>query len=95
MLAGNKGIGYEIARLLAEAGMTVVVASRSEDKGQEAMKKLSELPSKWYACVALWQWRLDRLLHDTSVAAMHVLAALMSARLAAGQSPSHRGKYHM
>jgi NAD(P)-dependent dehydrogenase (short-subunit alcohol dehydrogenase family) len=26
--AANKGIGYEIARLLAEQGMTVVVTSR-------------------------------------------------------------------
>lgn len=43
--AGNKGIGYEIARLLAEAGTTVVLASRSEEKGQEALSKLCELPS--------------------------------------------------
>jgi hypothetical protein len=27
--AANKGIGYEIARLLAEQGMTVVVTSRN------------------------------------------------------------------
>jgi NAD(P)-dependent dehydrogenase (short-subunit alcohol dehydrogenase family) len=45
-IAANKGIGYEIARLLAEAGMTVVVTSRTEDLGQAALKKLSELPSK-------------------------------------------------
>lgn len=30
--AANKGIGYEVARLLAEAGMTVVVTSRSGKK---------------------------------------------------------------
>lgn len=43
--AANKGIGYEIARLLAEAGMTVVVTSRSEQLGQAALKKLTDLQS--------------------------------------------------
>lgn len=45
-LAANKGIGFEIARLLAEAGMTVVVTSRSPDLGEAALKKLSDLPSE-------------------------------------------------
>jgi NAD(P)-dependent dehydrogenase (short-subunit alcohol dehydrogenase family) len=45
--AANKGIGFEIARLLAEAGMTVVVTSRSEQLGKAALQKLSDLQSEW------------------------------------------------
>ncbi|WIA39342.1 hypothetical protein OEZ86_005454 [Tetradesmus obliquus] len=41
----NKGIGYEIARLLAEQGMTVVVTARNEELGQAAVSKLQQLPS--------------------------------------------------
>jgi NAD(P)-dependent dehydrogenase (short-subunit alcohol dehydrogenase family) len=43
-VAANKGIGYEIARLLAEAGMTVVLTSRSAELGQAALAKLQAAP---------------------------------------------------
>lgn len=38
--AANKGIGYEIGRLLHEAGLIVVLTSRSEDLGKAAVEKL-------------------------------------------------------
>eukprot|EP00879_Flechtneria_rotunda_P027054 GHRR01028914.1.p1 GENE.GHRR01028914.1~~GHRR01028914.1.p1 ORF type:complete len:188 (+),score=32.01 GHRR01028914.1:128-691(+) len=41
----NKGIGYEIARLLAEAGMAVIATSRNEELGQAAVNKLKGLQS--------------------------------------------------
>lgn len=40
----NKGIGYEIARLLAQAGVRVVVTSRNEALGQAAADKLKSTP---------------------------------------------------
>ncbi|KAG2487702.1 hypothetical protein HYH03_013701 [Edaphochlamys debaryana] len=36
----NKGIGFEAARILAEQGLTVVVTSRNEDLGKEALAKI-------------------------------------------------------
>ena len=36
----NKGIGFEVARQIAGAGWTVLVAARSEPLGQEAVAKL-------------------------------------------------------
>ncbi|XP_058102828.1 uncharacterized protein LOC131246588 [Magnolia sinica] len=38
----NRGIGYEIARQLAEQGLTVIITSRDITKGHEAMKTLRE-----------------------------------------------------
>jgi NAD(P)-dependent dehydrogenase (short-subunit alcohol dehydrogenase family) len=38
----NKGIGYEIARLLGAAGLHVVITSRDEGRGKDALKKLQE-----------------------------------------------------
>eukprot|EP00878_Enallax_costatus_P034292 GHUV01038015.1.p1 GENE.GHUV01038015.1~~GHUV01038015.1.p1 ORF type:complete len:125 (+),score=1.85 GHUV01038015.1:420-794(+) len=40
----NKGIGYEIARLLAEAGMTVVVTSRSGQQEAELSAPHQQCP---------------------------------------------------
>ncbi|MGO8426051.1 SDR family NAD(P)-dependent oxidoreductase, partial [Rhizobium ruizarguesonis] len=37
---GNKGIGLEIARQLAEAGNLVVIGSRSSVRGQTAVEDL-------------------------------------------------------
>ena len=37
---GNRGIGLEICRQLAERGYTVVLGSRSEEQGREAAEKL-------------------------------------------------------
>ncbi|KIZ01219.1 Carbonyl reductase [NADPH] 1 [Monoraphidium neglectum] len=41
----NKGIGYEIARLLAEAGFRVIVTARNPELGAAALEKLKGLPS--------------------------------------------------
>jgi NAD(P)-dependent dehydrogenase (short-subunit alcohol dehydrogenase family) len=38
---GNRGLGFETARELGEAGVTVVVGARDLDKGLEAAEKLS------------------------------------------------------
>lgn len=38
--AANKGIGWDVARILAEQGLTTVVASRNEELGREATEKL-------------------------------------------------------
>lgn len=43
---GNKGIGFEIARSLAALGMSVIITSRKENKGAEAVEAIkSESPS--------------------------------------------------
>lgn len=39
---GNSGIGYETAKALAAAGATVVVASRSEERGQAAVERIRQ-----------------------------------------------------
>lgn len=39
---GNSGIGYEAARGLAKAGATVVIASRSEERGAKAVADIRE-----------------------------------------------------
>ena len=36
----NTGIGFEVAKYLCEGGNDVVMACRSIEKGQEAMKKI-------------------------------------------------------
>ncbi|CAM6100200.1 unnamed protein product [Calypogeia fissa] len=36
----NKGVGYEIVRLLAEQGLTVVLTARDSDRGQAALDAL-------------------------------------------------------
>lgn len=41
----NKGIGFEVARLLAEAGMHVILAARNPELGTAALSKLKSLPS--------------------------------------------------
>jgi NAD(P)-dependent dehydrogenase (short-subunit alcohol dehydrogenase family) len=38
----NKGLGYEMARQLAQAGVTVVLAARDQAKGEAAAEKLKE-----------------------------------------------------
>ncbi|KAL8101934.1 hypothetical protein AgCh_033729 [Apium graveolens] len=37
---GNKGVGLEICRKLAENGITVILTARNEQKGREAVEKL-------------------------------------------------------
>ena len=39
---GNRGIGLEACRQLAGAGMSVVVAARDPQRGQEAAQKLRD-----------------------------------------------------
>ncbi|MFC5827021.1 SDR family oxidoreductase [Nonomuraea insulae] len=38
----NKGIGFETARLLAEQGVTAIVAARDEDRGRAAAARLGQ-----------------------------------------------------
>jgi NAD(P)-dependent dehydrogenase (short-subunit alcohol dehydrogenase family) len=38
----NKGLGFEISKLLAKAGMTVVMTSRDVEKGKKACQKLQD-----------------------------------------------------
>lgn len=38
----NKGIGFQIARLLGERGITVIIGARDEDRGQTAAKRLGQ-----------------------------------------------------
>jgi len=38
----NKGIGFEIARRLAEQGMTVLIGARDRERGQAAAEKLKQ-----------------------------------------------------
>ena len=38
----NKGIGFAIAKILGKLGIEILVGARSENRGQEAVKKLSE-----------------------------------------------------
>lgn len=39
----NKGIGYEVARLLGEASTVVLVGARSEERGTQAVARLADL----------------------------------------------------
>ncbi|MDF2703966.1 MAG: 20-beta-hydroxysteroid dehydrogenase, partial [Rubrobacteraceae bacterium] len=39
---GNRGIGLEACRQLAESGMRVVLAARDPEKGKDAARKLQE-----------------------------------------------------
>jgi NAD(P)-dependent dehydrogenase (short-subunit alcohol dehydrogenase family) len=39
---GNRGIGLETCRQLAESGMRVVLAARDPEKGEDAARKLRE-----------------------------------------------------
>lgn len=42
MTGANKGIGFEICRQLASKGVAVVLTSRDEMRGREALRKLKE-----------------------------------------------------
>lgn len=54
MAAANKGIGWDVARILAEQGLTTVVASRNEELGREATEKLRKATGAALAsCVEL------------------------------------------
>lgn len=37
---GNRGIGFEICRQLASAGVEVILTSRDQSRGEEAVEKL-------------------------------------------------------
>jgi len=39
---GNRGVGYELVKLLALSGYQVILTSRDPEKGQEAAQKLQE-----------------------------------------------------
>lgn len=40
---GNSGIGYEIAKTLAQSGAKIVIANRRREEGEKAAKAISEL----------------------------------------------------
>ncbi len=42
MTGAYKGIGFEVARQMAQAGWTVLAAARSEELGRQAVAKLQE-----------------------------------------------------
>ncbi|KAF8064523.1 Cbr1 [Scenedesmus sp. PABB004] len=64
----NKGIGFEIARLLAEAGLSVVLTSRSEERGAAALAKLAGGSTAGGAALAVEYRQLD-IASPASVAA--------------------------
>ena len=39
---GNRGLGFETCRLLAELGLTVILSARDIAKGEKAAKQLSD-----------------------------------------------------
>lgn len=43
---GNRGIGLEVCRQLSEKGHTVILTSRSLDKGEQAAASMSNLPGR-------------------------------------------------
>ncbi len=52
--AANKGIGWDIARILAEKGLRTIVAARNEELGQEATAKLQKATGRlpWHNTTA-------------------------------------------
>jgi NAD(P)-dependent dehydrogenase (short-subunit alcohol dehydrogenase family) len=49
---GNSGIGYEVAKYLAEGGNDVILACRSQEKGDEAADKIKQLyPNALVQCM--------------------------------------------
>ncbi len=46
VVGGSSGLGYEVAKALAEAGANVCIAARTESKLQDAVKKLQEETGK-------------------------------------------------
>lgn len=56
----NRGLGFEVARQLSEAGMTVLVGARDLDKGLHAARKLAGAPGE-VAAVQLDVTRQDQI----------------------------------
>jgi NAD(P)-dependent dehydrogenase (short-subunit alcohol dehydrogenase family) len=52
VVGGNRGLGFEIAKGLAEAGASVAVAARDENRNAEACRALSEKYSREAAAIA-------------------------------------------
>ena len=48
----NKGIGWDVARILAESGVKTVVAARNEELGRQAVAKLQEATGAQLFCTA-------------------------------------------
>ena len=42
---GNSGIGFEAAKMLGEAGASLIIAARNQEKGERAVAKLNETVS--------------------------------------------------
>lgn len=55
MTGANKGIGFEICRQLASKGIVVVLTSRDEKRGTEAVKNLIDSEPGLSECVIFHQ----------------------------------------
>jgi NAD(P)-dependent dehydrogenase (short-subunit alcohol dehydrogenase family) len=44
---GNRGLGFATARLLGQAGVTIVIAARDEERSREAVVALRSEKSLW------------------------------------------------
>ncbi len=43
VIGGNRGLGFAMAKAMAEAGAKICIAARSKDENQQALQKLKEL----------------------------------------------------
>ena len=75
---GNKGLGYETARRLAELGHTVVIGARDPERGQQAAGRLGvrfvpidvtddDSVQRAAADVAVHEGRVDRLINNAGI----------------------------
>ena len=60
---GNRGLGFETCRQLAQLGLTVILSARDITKGEKAAKKLSDigLDVVFYEFDVLNQSHIDRI----------------------------------
>src|SRR6266850_7408953 len=87
---GGRGIGKAIARRLAEAGATVVIASRKLEKLEETAKEFSSLPGKTIpiACHVGRAEELQNLVRETEKQAGPVDILVNNSATNIGQGPA-------
>ncbi|MGN9842306.1 SDR family oxidoreductase [Nonomuraea sp. H19] len=82
----NKGIGYEIARLLAEQGVTAIVGARDEERGRAAAERIGQpyvridvTDEDSVAAAAKWieqeYGTLDILVNNAGITGGHLMSA--------------------